>query len=173
VAAGGFGLLPQASEDNNLVQVAPGGGFFSVDDADPKVPDLSVPAPSPTSGPQSPPQNTETQSVNQAPSLSMPAKCAPLHSDVEPVERRNGVPPEVYDLETPMEHPAIAGLMLSKAERTYGALLEIIDHGGVIRHETLDEKRYRLKWKRPIPAADTATKKNFVALNPKNFGPTS
>ena len=77
-------------------------------------------------------------------------RCLPLRTCVKQLERRDGVPEAVYQ-EGLLEHPAIKGLMLTKGERLYGSHLEIIDGGGQERFETDLEKRFRIKWQKPIP----------------------
>lgn len=83
---------------------------------------------------------------------------------VKPLERRDGVPEEVY-MDGQMEHPAILGLILSKDERIYGTYLEIVDQNGETRHETVHEKIFRIKWVKPIPRTETATGANFVKMD--------
>lgn len=77
-------------------------------------------------------------------------RCLPLRTCVKQLERRDGVPEAVYQGGL-LEHPAIEGLMLTKVERLYGSCLEIVDAGGQERFETDLEKRFRIKWQKPIP----------------------
>lgn len=77
-------------------------------------------------------------------------RCLPLRTCVKQLERRDGVPEAVYQ-EGLLEHPAIKGLMLTKDQRVYGSHLEIVDGGGQERFETDLEKRFRIKWQKPIP----------------------
>lgn len=141
------------------VSVQPGGGFFSLDNSAPQVPlldgDTKAKAPDSDAGPAIQPVTA--------------LKCAVLQPGVATLERRAGVPDEVYE-EGLLEHPAVSGLMLSKDERLYSQLLEIVDADGVLRTETLNEKRFRIKWKRPIPEAETASKRNFVPMHLEVFG---
>ncbi|MFA7350661.1 MAG: hypothetical protein WC009_07860 [Methylotenera sp.] len=87
---------------------------------------------------------------------------------VKPLERRDGVPEEVY-MDGQLEHPAISGLMLSKDERIYGTYLEIVDKNGETRPETVHEKIFRIKWVKPIPRTETATGANFVKMDYELF----
>lgn len=141
------------------VSVQPGGGFFSLDNSASQVPLLD-------GGTQATAPDSDTGSVIQ-PSIAL--KCAALQPGVAMLERRAGVPDEVYE-DGFLEHPAVSGLMLSKDERLYSQLLEILDEDGVLRTETLNEKRFRIKWKRPIPEAETASKRNFVPMHMEIFG---
>jgi len=96
-------------------------------------------------------------------------RCLPLQAGVKTLPRRDGVPEAVYG-EGLMEHPAIPGLMLSREERLYGALLEFVDADGVIHHETGNkEKVFRIKWQKPIPMTETATGKDFVKMDYELF----
>ncbi|MDO9152046.1 MAG: hypothetical protein Q7U33_11770 [Methylotenera sp.] len=83
---------------------------------------------------------------------------------VKPLERRDGVPEEVY-MDGQLEHPAILGLMLSKDERLYGRQLAIADQNGGIDLETVQEMAFRVKWMKPIPRTETATGANFVKMD--------
>ena len=87
---------------------------------------------------------------------------------VKPLERRDGVPEEVY-MDGQLEHPAILGLMLSKDERIYGTYLEIVDKNGETRPETVHEKIFRIKWVKPIPRTETASSKNFMKMDYELF----
>ena len=138
-----FGLVSK-SDPTASVEVPPGARFFSMDDdAPPAI-------------------------VSSSESSSL--RCAQLQPRVAPVEKRAGVPDAVYE-EGLLEHPAIPGLMLTKEERLYGALLEMLDSGGVLTTETFDEKRFRIKWKQPIPVANTESLKSFVKMHYESFGP--
>ena len=98
--------------------------------------------------------------------------CAPKGKDAPPpLERRPGVPIEVYE-DGLLEHPAISGLMLTKEQRLYGALLEFINsEDGVVHIETMNQKRFRIKWARPVqPAGST---KDFVQLHQSTLPPNS
>ena len=141
----GFGLL---ATGDNTVEVRPGGGFFEIDDG-PKVPVLEET------------HNAETKAPQKL-------RCAKLQPGIEPLERRAGVANYVYE-DGLHEHPGVPGLMLTRDERTYGALLEIVDEDGEIRTETLDEKRYRVRWKAPIPVGVTESQKNFTQMDTSLF----
>lgn len=91
-------------------------------------------------------------------------KCGPLRPEVREFERRDGVPDFVYE-EGELEHPAIPGLMLSRAERVYGAYLDIVDGAGETRKESTQERPFRIKWKRPIPMTHGSTDGQFVNLD--------
>jgi hypothetical protein len=138
-----FGLVSK-SDPTASVEVPPGARFFSMDDDAP---------PAIISSPE-----------------SSSLRCAQLQPRVAPLEKRVGVPDAVYE-EGLLEHPAIPGLMLTKDERLYGALLEMIDSDGALRIETFEEKRFRIKWKQPIPVANTESLKSFVKMHHESFGP--
>lgn len=138
-----FGLV-STSAPTASVEVPPGAGFFSMDD-------------------EAPPAIVSS-------SESSSLRCAQLQPRVAPLDKRAGVPDAVYE-EGLLEHPAIPGLMLTKDERLYGALLEMIDSDGALRIETYDEKRFRIKWKQPIPVANTESLKSFVKMHHESFGP--
>lgn len=95
-------------------------------------------------------------------------RCLPLRNCIAPLDRRDGVPEAVYQ-DVMLEHPAIKGLVLTKAERLYGSHLEILDSVGQERFETALEKRFRIKWQSPIPMAKTSTSHQFVKFNPDVF----
>lgn len=158
----GFGLLSKATTGNATIEVRPGGGFFAMDEGAPQVPVIddgtkTAAAPA-TPAPKSTPAADATAIL----------RCTKLQPNIPPLEQRPGVPDAVYE-EGLLEHPAIPRLMLTKDERLYGALLELFDTDGVIRTETFDEKRFRIKWKQPIPVADTESMKNFVKMHHESF----
>lgn len=87
---------------------------------------------------------------------------------VKPLERRDGVPEEVY-LDGQLEHPAIPGLMLSKDERLYGKQLEIVVNNGETHLESVKERIFRIKWIKPIPRTETASSKYFMKMDYELF----
>ena len=142
-----FGLLAAVS---STVDVKPGAGFFALDDDMPQVPVLET-------------MTKENQSLTMS-TITTKLRCAKLQKGLEPLERRTGVPEEVYG-DGVLEHPAVPSLQLTKDERLYSALLEIIDENGKLRLETLDEKRYRIKWKQPIPVGATSSREKFTEMD--------
>lgn len=95
--------------------------------------------------------------------------CLPLKDGFKDIERRAGVPAEVYE-EGELEHPAIPRLMLSFDERLYGGYLEIWDNDtGEVRAETIKEKPFRIQWKKPIARSPSSTEKDFVLIDLEPF----
>lgn len=104
------------------------------------------------------------QNNGSSPSLSPRLLCQALQAGVTPLEMRQTVPSEVYQPGM-LEHPAIAGLLLSLEERLYGAALEYVDTSdGVIKLEDVKEKRFRVMWTKPIPMTVTNTGSNFTKM---------
>ena len=151
----GFGLL---AGSNSSVEVQPGAGFISMDEDAPMVPVLKP--------------EVLNEPLKNTPGTIPTLRCAKLQKDIQPLAVRDEVPQEVYK-DGELEHPAVPGLMLKKEERLYGALLEIIDESGELRLETATEKRFRIKWKKPIPAGETSTKNHFVEMDHSLFRNTS
>ena len=78
----------------------------------------------------------------------------------KPLERREDVPDEVY-ADGQMEHPAIPGLMLSKAERLYYYRLEVAYEKGVVHFESILERTFRIRWVKPIPRTESNARGNL------------
>lgn len=96
-------------------------------------------------------------------------KCRPLQAGIIALKRRDKVPSEVYQSGT-LEHPAIVGLELTMEERVYGAALEYVSlDDGVVHLETAEEKRFRIKWQKPIPMSSTRTSHSFVRMDDSLF----
>jgi hypothetical protein len=56
--------------------------------------------------------------------------------------------------------------MLNLDQRLYGAYLDIIEmNDGSIRLETIQEKRFRILWKQPIPMTPSRTSGDFTKMN--------
>lgn len=92
-------------------------------------------------------------------------RCAPIESGVPPLKKRDDVPAIFYE-PGDLEHPAIPGLVLSLEQRRYGAFLELTGPDGqVIRKETMEEKRFRILWKKPIANTPTRTSDKFVTMD--------
>ena len=105
------------------------------------------------------------KSQPEAATMPIMFKCTALQKGVAELEPRAGVPEAVYQ-DGLMEHPAIPGLLLSKSERIYSASLELVNiDGGEMRVETPHEKRFRIKWQKPIPMTKTSTSNQFVKMN--------
>ena len=95
-------------------------------------------------------------------------RCAPLQKDVPELPKRAGVDPHMYE-DVVLEHPHIPGLFLTRAERLYGLALEIIDADGAIQLESSDEKRFRVKWMKPIPRTPSSTDGDFATIDMSLF----
>lgn len=165
-----FGLLNLKPVAKKAASKAP--AFFSQDDSTPVIPDLQIsktasenkdsrlcPAPA-----FSPP---ESNSQNISPP-AIALRCLALKDGVEPLKKRENNPPEIY-LPGDLEHPKISGLMLSLDDRIYSAALEYADENGEVKIETLDEKRFRILWKRPIPMTPTMTGGSFTKMDHSLF----
>lgn len=96
-------------------------------------------------------------------------RCLPLQPGVKPLKPNPKLPPEALE-DGLMEHPAIPGLMLGRAERLYGAFLEIEDDKGQRRLEKVPEKSCRIFWRVPIPETIGSTSHHFVDLDPSLGG---
>lgn len=96
-------------------------------------------------------------------------RCLALQDGMKILPRRANVDPLVYDSLELMEHPAIDGLMLSKAERLYGAYLEYADADGVVQIETIIQKNMRIKWERPYKNEPSSTEGDFVEMDMSLF----
>lgn len=171
--SGSFGLLNlKPGAKKTAASKAP--AFFSQDDSIPVVPDFqfsktaSENSESKHSGlrpaPESPPIESSSQNTASPANL----RCLPLRDGIKPLEKRENTPPEAY-LPGDLEHPHIPGLMLSLDERIYGATLEYTDENGEVKMETLDEKRFRILWKRPIPMTISKSGANFTKIDFKAF----
>lgn len=160
-ASGGFGLLATGS----AVKKTHVNGFF--DDDAPIVPVL-------TDGGEVVVSSLVGQSAPaKKAEVVMPAKigmvgklrCMPLQPGIKLLARREEVLSAVYE-DGLLEHPAVPGLVLGLAERLYGALLEIAgDDGGEIRLETGPEKRWRIKWQKPVAPTVSSTAGDFVKMH--------
>ncbi len=107
--------------------------------------------------------------LKEIPVVTTVLRCAPLTDDVPPLAVRAGVDPVCY-LPGQLEHPAVTGLMLSLEERVFSAALEFICSDGTNRLETLDEKRFRIKWKNPIALSHSSTDGDFTTMDHSIFG---
>ena len=100
-------------------------------------------------------------------------KCLPLMDGVKQLDQRPEVlakTPAAYE-DGLLEHPAIPRLMLSKDERLYGLCLEMQDEHGETRLESVQEKGFRIRWKKPVPMTKTQTGEKFVKMDMRLFKP--
>jgi hypothetical protein len=96
-------------------------------------------------------------------------KCLPLPVGAKTFPLREKISPEVYEDEI-LEHPAIPGLMLTKAERVYWGYLEMVEKdSGQMRTESVKEMPFRAKWEKPIPRTESISGKNVVDMNMSLF----
>lgn len=149
----GFGLAVPESDAEKSVRGNGSPAFFDLDV--PVVPDIS-------SSMSMPPVDKQTD--NSTPVL----KCRPLQTGIAPIPRRSGVPDDIYS-DVSLEHPAIPGLLLTRDERLFGAYLEYADEDGVVHMETAHEKRFRIKWEKPIPVTASGSSKDFVKMDMSLF----
>lgn len=168
--AGGFGLLNLKPVAKKAASKAP--AFFSQDDSTPPVPNLQISKPNPENKISvlrpavliTPPESNSRNTASPAIKL----RCLPLKDGVEPLKPRPNVAPEAY-LPGDLEHPKIPGLLLSLDDRLYNAALEYADENGEVKLETLDEKRFRIRWTRPIPMTQTMTDDSFTKMDMSLF----
>ncbi|HIH2745201.1 TPA: hypothetical protein ACYLN4_000879 [Burkholderia lata] len=106
---------------------------------------------------------------------SIRKRISPLQDGVPALKPRDGVPAHVYQ-PGELEHPAIPGLVLTLAQRLYGAGLEYCDEegdeAGVLKVETPDEKRFRVTWRQRVPVTQTRTGSSFTKMDPALFPTT-
>jgi hypothetical protein len=132
-------------------------------EGEPEIPDLSMEI--------SPSKNSNVAAASPPHSR---LQCGKLQTGVKELSRRPGVPDEVYDEELILEHPAIPGLLLTKAQRLYGAQLELIDESGQTALESPRfEQHFRIKWQKPIPVMEGKTSKNFTQMDESLFNSKS
>jgi hypothetical protein len=91
--------------------------------------------------------------------------CNPLPADVKLLDRRDGVPDEVY-LPGDLAHPAVPGVLLTRDQRLSTVALEFVNSAdGEIRLENSTEKLLRVRWRAPIPPAKTRTGGDFTVMD--------
>jgi hypothetical protein len=162
----GAGLRPapeQQEEQNSFAVLGPttnilatGTPFFDLDGA-PTIPVISAINPSTAS------QKSVQQKANET-QKKPTFRCSPLSQGIKPLTPRPNVPAEIYQ-DGAVEHPAINGLMLTLAERLYGAALEFVNDDGEIHTESIHEKRFRVMWQKPVTPTPTTTSKNFTDID--------
>ncbi len=95
--------------------------------------------------------------------------CTKLQEGVPELPKRGEVSPVVYEPGN-MEHPAIPGLILTLEERLYAAALEYTDtESGEILMETLDQKRFRVTWRKRVEPTATRTGDAFMKMDASLF----
>ena len=144
----GFGLLATSATTSTANK--PKTGFFA-DLVAPEIPNLTA--------------QPDTQSTTEIQKLT----CLPLTSGVPPLKKRPEVDPACY-MPGQIEHPAIAGLVLSLDERLYGAYLEYAGDDGKVKLESAQEKRFRIKWTKPIKMTISSTDSDFTNMDYSIFG---
>lgn len=145
----------------------------------PTVPHSQAPFPAPPQAPLSAPTVPHSQAPFPAPtkaSLSSHTQsqksgliCQPLKTH-DSVGIRAGVPDFVHSSDEIFEHPSIPGLMLAREQRLYPFELEYLNKStGKIEIEEDVDRRYRIKWQKPVPMTESSTSKDFVKMNPDIF----
>lgn len=155
---------PSAKKNNNPIL-----------EDEPGVPNLSpvatenpgtVSSPSPSSEQKN---HSVAQSPAERPSQPSILRCLPLQAGVKPLTPKANVPAEVYK-PGDLEHPAIPGLMLSLEQRLYGVALEYQDlDSGEVLFETMQEKRFRVFWQKPVAMSPSSTSDAFVKMDESLF----
>lgn len=145
---------------------------------------IALPPPlSKTATPESPGTGDSGQKQNQkqtggAPPVTPPApKCMAIASGEKPLNKKTGIMDivlanDVYESDKLMEHPAIPGLQLTKEQRLYGGMLEISDEAGEITTETIQQKMFRVKWRKPLTPVKSDTEGDFMKLDTDLFPKT-
>jgi len=151
-----FGLLKLKPREASQGAGTTPAGFFSMDDT-------------------STTTITTKSEVQQRPDpIEVPApkpklECRPLQAGIVSLKPRDGVPPEAYQPGL-LEHPDIPGLMLTLEQRLYGAQLEYTSiEDGEIHLESFEQKRFRIKWQKPIEDTPTRTSHTFVKMDHSLF----
>lgn len=116
-----------------------------------------------------------TTNINLAPpSVSSTGTwtCSPLPEGIKSLGKREEVSKDMY-LPGDLEHPAIPNVWLSLEQRLSPVALEFVNaDDGEIRLETEREKRFRIKWKTPIPTTETRTSGSFTKMDMSLFKET-
>ncbi|APW48623.1 hypothetical protein RA876_19740 (plasmid) [Rhodoferax antarcticus] len=142
---------------NTLNSESPSPGVTPLDD-DPIVPVLKQ---NKAAAPPSAPAHSDSTA------LPRQLVCQKLQDGVTPLARRPRMDENMY-LPVSLEHPAIPGLFLTLEQRLYGAYLEYTDASdGVIQLESPFEKRFRVKWMKPIPPTISSTDGQFTKMRDK------
>lgn len=98
-------------------------------------------------------------------SVYLPLRCSVLPEGVIPLKRREGIDEAMY-LPGDLEHPYLPGVMLSLEQRLSSIALEFVNtEDGEVRMETPDEKRFRVKWKKPIPMTISSSSHEFTKMD--------
>ena len=84
-------------------------------------------------------------------------------------ESRRDVPPEVYS-DALLEHPAIPGLLLTRAQRLTPGRLRYRNASGEEREETGKQGVNRLNWTKPMPATILRTSGDAVEMDSSILG---
>lgn len=83
-------------------------------------------------------------------------------------EYLEGVPQEFFS-DALLEHPAIPGLMLTRAQRMYAKRLEYIGEGGEIITEKAAQMSKRIAWRKGQNISEARTSGDFVEMNAALF----
>ena len=168
-ASGSFGLLNLKPAGKKASKAL---AFLSQDDSTPAIPDLQIAKTASENknselrpAPPFPPPESKSQ-IDASPSREL--RCLALKDGLPQLKKRENVPPELY-LPGDLEHPKIPGLMLSLEARLYGAALEYADQNGEVKIETLDEKRFRVSWKKPVAMTQTRTGDSFTKMDASSY----
>lgn len=150
-----FGLLGPSTAPSPTEKTS---AFFSFDNDAPMIPDLSVRSGGgKKSAAASPHEEKQHQNIN--------VTCVAVQAGVKLLSKRPGVDEAVYE-DGQMEHPAVPGVMLSMEQRLSNLPLEFLDsESGEIKLETAEEKRFRVKWEKPVPVTQTTTAASFTPMN--------
>ena len=168
--ASGFGLLNLKPVSNKAAPKTP--AFFSQDDSGPVIPNLQIStgaSENKNSGlrpAQEIPATDSTSRAKASPSTGL--RCLPLKDGPPQLKKRPNVPPEIYE-PGDLEHPKIPGLILSLDARIYSAALEYADENVEVQLETMDEKQFRVLWKRPVAMTKTMTGDSFTKIDDGAF----
>lgn len=167
--SGSFGLLNLKPAARKCTK-AP--AFFSQEDSPPVIPDLQIAkavSGNTNSGLRPGTALSTLDSTAESKSSQKAGlRCLALKNGPQKLKARDNVPSEIY-LSGDLEHPKIAGLMLSLDERIYGAALEYADESGEVKLETPDEKRFRVLWKRPVAMFPTRTGDSFTKMDESSY----
>jgi len=156
-AASEFGLLKLKPREASHRAGTTSAGFFSMDDT------------STTTTKSEVQQRTDAIEVSQGDAPKPKLECRPLQPGIVSLKPRDGVPPEAYQPGL-LEHPSIPGLMLTLAQRLYGAQLEYTStEDGEIHLETAKQRIFRIKWQKPIKDTISRTSHTFVEMDHSLF----
>lgn len=114
-------------------------------------------------------ENSAASPHGGKPLVDLNLECLPVQPGIKPLQKKDSIPAHVYQ-PGDLDHPAIVGLKLNLEQRLCSVALQYRDlDSAEVHFETVQEKRFRVLWQKPLTMVPSSSSDTFVKMDQTLF----